>query len=422
MRLPQPLTQRLSVYLLSSAFLSVVALMPPEASAAATGQLTCSPPLIRFGQVATGESVTQPVVLTNSSAQSATITAVSLDDSEFKVSGIQLPAVLASGESVTLQVSFAPTNDGYTQAAAKFTSNLSGPALSLPVNGVGASKQVVSASPASLSFGDVSVGSTASLPVVIRCKGCAEKITGLLVEGDEFSATASALPILLTPKNSVTVNLVFKPGTSGPTSGSVLVRGVALNIPVTGTGTTSKAGTLSLSPSQLSFGNVDVGSTSGQTSTLSASGGSVTVSSASSSNSEFAISGFTFPFTLASGQSAEFKAVFTPTKSGAASGTLSVKSNASDSSTSQALTGTGVTPQYSVALSWNASTSSVAGYNVYRGTTTGVYSKINGTLDATTSYTDSTVVSGTTYYYAATAVSSNGEESSYSAPLKVSIP
>jgi fibronectin type 3 domain-containing protein len=64
----------------------------------------------------------------------------------------------------------------------------------------------------------------------------------------------------------------------------------------------------------------------------------------------------------------------------------------------------------------------VVGYNVYRGTTVGVYSKINSALDPSTAYTDNTVVAGTTYYYAATAVNSSGEESSYSSPIQVVIP
>jgi len=402
--------------------LLAVALMLPGFSHATTEGLSCSPPAIRFGQVATGESATQPVVLTNSNAQSATISAISLNDSEFKVSGIQLPAVLAPGDSVIVEVSFTPTEDGYTQAAVMFTSDLPSPQLSLPINGVGAPKQVVSAAPASLSFGDVAVGNSASMPVVIRCKGCAETIRGVVVEGNEFSATGPALPVQLTPKNSVTLNLIFKPGTVGSTAGSVLVRGVGLNIPLTGTGTTSQAGQLTLSPAQLNFGDVNVGSSSAQTSTLRATGASVTVSSASSNNSEFTISGISFPLTLSAGQSAEFKAVFTPKKGGAASGSLSVASNAANSLTSQSVNGTGVSAQYSVALSWNPSTSSVAGYNVYRGTTSGVYSKINSSLDGTTTYTDSTVASGMTYYYAATAVSPSGQESGYSSPLKVTIP
>jgi fibronectin type 3 domain-containing protein len=72
--------------------------------------------------------------------------------------------------------------------------------------------------------------------------------------------------------------------------------------------------------------------------------------------------------------------------------------------------------QYSVNLSWNASTG-VAGYNVYRSTTSnGTYSKINSAMDANTAYIDSSVVSGQTYYYEATAVNSSGQESSRSAP------
>lgn len=366
--------------------------------------------------------MSQPVVLTNGAETNATISAIALNDSAFKVSGIQLPAVLAPGQSVTLQVNFVPTSDGYTGAEVTFSSNLPGSRLSLPVNGVGANKQVVSAAPETLSFGNVSLGTAATLPVVISCKSCAEVITALLVEGSSFSATGPALPVMLNPKNSVTLNLRFKPSLAGPTSGSVLVRGVGVNIPVTGTGTNSTAGQLTLAPSQLNFGSVDVGSSSAQTSTLSASGGTVIVSSASSNNSEFTISGITFPLTLASGQSAEFKAIFAPTKSGATSGTVSLTSNASNSSATQAVSGTGVTAQYSVSLSWNPSTSSVSGYNVYRGTSPGVYSKLNTALDGTTSYTDSTVASGATYYYAATAVSTSGQESSYSAPLKVSIP
>ena len=65
---------------------------------------------------------------------------------------------------------------------------------------------------------------------------------------------------------------------------------------------------------------------------------------------------------------------------------------------------------------WNAS-SDVDGYNVYRSSTSnGSYSKINSTLDANTAYTDTSVVSGNTYFYAATSVNSSGEESSLSTP------
>jgi fibronectin type 3 domain-containing protein len=70
-------------------------------------------------------------------------------------------------------------------------------------------------------------------------------------------------------------------------------------------------------------------------------------------------------------------------------------------------------------LTWSASTSSgISGYNIYRSvytTSCGSYSKINGTtLDALTTYTDSTVTDGTNYCYATTAVNSSNQESGYS--------
>jgi len=79
--------------------------------------------------------------------------------------------------------------------------------------------------------------------------------------------------------------------------------------------------------------------------------------------------------------------------------------------------------QHSASLSWNASTSAVVGYNVYRGTVSGgPYTMINTALDAATNYTDSSVQSGQTYYYVVTAVDSAGTESGFSAETVAVIP
>jgi len=78
---------------------------------------------------------------------------------------------------------------------------------------------------------------------------------------------------------------------------------------------------------------------------------------------------------------------------------------------------------YSVVLSWNASTSSVTGYNIYRSTVSGrEYAKINSSLVAALAYTDSTVQNGTTYYYVTTAVDASGIESVYSNQASAVIP
>ena len=76
-------------------------------------------------------------------------------------------------------------------------------------------------------------------------------------------------------------------------------------------------------------------------------------------------------------------------------------------------------------LNWVASTSSnLAGYNVYRSTTSGgTYTKLNSSLITGTTFTDGTCQAGQTYYYAATAVDTSGNESAYSSPpLQAVIP
>jgi fibronectin type 3 domain-containing protein len=64
------------------------------------------------------------------------------------------------------------------------------------------------------------------------------------------------------------------------------------------------------------------------------------------------------------------------------------------------------------------------GYNEYRGTTLGSYSKLNASPVAGTTYTDATVQSGqgSTYYYVVTAVNSSGVESAQSSPANVTVP
>jgi len=81
------------------------------------------------------------------------------------------------------------------------------------------------------------------------------------------------------------------------------------------------------------------------------------------------------------------------------------------------------TIQHSVTLTWTASTSTVAGYNVYRGVQSGgPYTRINSVLEAPTNYVDNTVESGCTYYYVVTAVDGNGLESAYSNQVVAVIP
>jgi hypothetical protein len=79
---------------------------------------------------------------------------------------------------------------------------------------------------------------------------------------------------------------------------------------------------------------------------------------------------------------------------------------------------------HAATLNWVASTTPNVNYNVYRATvSTGPYTKINSSLVSVLTYTDSSVQAGQTYYYVATAVDVNGNESVYSSPpVQATIP
>ena len=420
MRLPQSSNL---VFLRPWLIVSLIALVAVSAVhvRAATLQLNSSTDGIVFGTVTLGQTQTEEVVLTNNGTTSVIISSASVSSAEFKVSGISLPLTLPAGAHTTFHVAFAPTEAGWIHGRVVFTSDASNRTLLLAVEGDGVKTQIVQATPASHAFGNVAVGETVTIPVTLTNeRSTTEEVTSIRSYGAGFSAGNISLPARIAPGKSLTIEVSFAPTRAGVAAGSILLEGLWINIPLTGTGTTSSVGTLSIAPGTVSFGKVAVGASATETSTLSATGGSVIISSASSSNAQFAIAGVSFPLTLAAGQSAPVKLIFTPMTAASSSSTLTFVSNASDSSLGEAVSGTGTTPY--VTLSWSPSASDVSGYNVYRGTAKGSYAKINAGLDASTNYTDSAVVPGTTYYYAATAVSATGMESGYSTPVEITIP
>jgi hypothetical protein len=106
---------------------------------------------------------------------------------------------------------------------------------------------------------------------------------------------------------------------------------------------TTQVGTILLSSPSLDFGSVTAGTS--KTLTLSASNtgaASVSISSVSISTKYFTLSAPSLPAIIAPGQNSTISVVFTPNAPGAFSATVSISSNASDSSSTLSLSGTGV--------------------------------------------------------------------------------
>ena len=153
----------------------------------------------------------------------------------------------------------------------------------------------------------------------------------------------------------------------------------------------------------------------------------VTISAATLTGAGLTMSGATFPITLNPGLAVTLEVQFEPTAAGAATGQLTIQSNSSTGATAViGITGTGEAVALQVNLSWTAPSSSpvpIVGYNIYRapgGSTT--YQLLNSSVDAQTTYVDSTVQSGLAYDYMVESVDSSGVESSPSNEVTVTIP
>lgn len=192
------------------------------------------------------------------------------------------------------------------------------------------------------------------------------------------------------------------------------------------TGGGTGGGQLAVTPTTMSFGNVAVGANSVKQGTLTAASSDVKVSSAAWNGQGYSVGGITFPVTVPAGQSVPFTVTFAPQAAGSVPGSIAFDSDATNSPTTETLTGDGTQQsqsQHSVALSWDPSTSQVIGYNVYRGTASGgPYTKLNASASTGTAYTDSSVQSGQTYYYVTTAVDSSNVESAHSNQATAEIP
>src|SRR5271154_825002 len=288
----------------------------------------------------------------------------------------------------------------------------------------------LSLTPPSINFPSVAVGNTDSQAIIVTNTGSPSlTVTAASLVGAQFSVSAVSLPLNLSPGQQTTVTVSFSPTSPGSASGSISITSSASSTPVivalSGTGVTPTH-LLGASPTSLSFGNVNDGSSSTLKVTLTNNGNSnVTIASVAPSGTGFSTNGLSAGTTLTPNQSVTLNVAFAPTGVGSESGSVSVTSNATNSPASISLSGTGVqSTSYSVTLSWIASTSSgVVGYDVYRGTSPGSNSKIASSVSGT-KYTDSAVQSGqgVTYYYVVTAVNSSGVESTDSNQASVKVP
>jgi uncharacterized protein YfiM (DUF2279 family) len=401
-------------------------------SASTAGILSANTSSLAFGSVQLGATKNMSLVLSNTGPQGSSlqISQLAVSGSGFNASGTTMPVALSAGQQVTLTISFAPTASGSASGSVAILSDATNSSVTVSLTGSGISSGQLTANPASIAFGNVQVGGTATSSVTLKNSATqgSIQISQVTTSGSGFSTSGITLPLTLNAEQSASLTVRYAPAATGSNTGSIAVVSDAsnpnLSVPLSGTGTTAAAGQLAVSPATLSFGTVNVGSSKNMTGTLTASSSGVTVSSASWNGTGFSVSNISFPLSLAAGQTASFTVTFAPQTSGTSTGSVSFLSNASNSPSVEQWSGAGAQQTaHSVDLSWNPSAAgSVQGYYVYRGGQSGgPYSRIS-VLQSATAYVDANVLSGQTYYYVVTALGTNSVESGYSNEVPAAIP
>jgi hypothetical protein len=290
----------------------------------------------------------------------------------------------------------------------------------------GGGKRALSITPSAATFGSVTVKSVVTQTIKVSNTGTGElKIFSADVTGTGFSLSGLSAPTKVAAGSSTTFNVAFEPMAAGAEKGTVSIKTNASESPATvnliGTGVVESV-KLIVSETSLSFGNVPVSNSQSKDVTITNSGNAnVTIAGVTVSGTGFSVSGGS-NVTLAPNQSETVTVDFDPKSKGSLAGALTISSNAPTIKIS--LAGTALQGgNHSVGLTWTASTSPVIGYFVYRRTgATGTFSRLDSSVDSSTSFTDSNVVDGATYDYVVTAVSAENEESAFSVEVSVTIP
>lgn len=279
-----------------------------------------------FGAVAVRATSTTVVTLT--ATRPVTVTGVTAS-APFSVGTVSLPKTLAKGGVITVPVSFAPTAAG--SASGALTLATSAGALAFDLHGT-ATVEGLSAAPAALDYGQVPIGGKVQLNVNVTNTGTSPaRLTAVTAPKAPFSAVS--LPSVgssIAPGASVSVSLSFAPQSVGSVSGALVLTGSSgsVSVPVAGTGV-SGAALLAVTPTDIDFGSVAVGSSNSRTFTVANSGNLVlTITKAAPPAAPFEV---TAPIPegqqLLPAQSISQSVSFAPTAAGAFSGSYLITSN-----------------------------------------------------------------------------------------------
>jgi len=245
-------------------------------------------------------------------------------------------------------VTFTPTANGAVAGTLTFTDSALNSPQTVSLTGTGSAPVTLSSS--TLSFSSTAVGNTSSAKTVTLTNHESVVLNfSSITTSAGFAIASNTCGTSVAPGASCTVGVTFSPTTTGAATGTLTFIDDAANSPqtVSLSGTATGSAPVTVSSSTLNLGTVAVGATSAAGTVTLTNRQSVALSFAGTSpatTAGFAIASNTCGTSIAAGASCTVGVTFTPTATGAATGTLTFTDGASNSPQKVSLTGTGSSP------------------------------------------------------------------------------
>jgi VCBS repeat protein/ASPM-SPD-2-Hydin domain-containing protein/centrosomal CEP192-like protein len=328
---------------------------PQSVSLSGSGNVpvaSVSPSSLTFSTQSVGTtSAAQTVTLTNTGGAPLNLTSLAASGDFAQTNNCG--SSVAAGASCTINVTFTPTTSGTRTGTLTIADNASGSPQTVSLTGTGGSTApALTLSPSSLTFGNQSVGTT-SAPQAVTLSNTGNgglSLTSIAASGD-FAQTNNC-GASVAAGSHCTISVTFTPTASGTRTGTLAITDNATGSPhtasLTGSGTLA-APVASVSPVSLSFGSQVVGTASApQLVTLSNTGNAPLLVSGVAASGDFGQTN-NCGVSVAAGAHCTINVTFTPTASGAQSGTLVITDNAAGSPRILSLIGSGSTSPAPVA-------------------------------------------------------------------------
>jgi hypothetical protein len=186
-----------------------------------------------FGNVPLGSTKVLPLSVTNSGSQSATVqvSQITTSGAQFKAGGVTPPLTLDPGQSVTINVTFAPVSSGNSSGSISIMSTASNPNMAVPLSGVGLGAGQLAVSPLNMNFSNVTVGSSQSQAGALTAGGSSVTVSTANWNGTGFSLSGISFPVSVPAGKSLPFTVTFAPQTAGSVTGTVSFQSNASNSP-----------------------------------------------------------------------------------------------------------------------------------------------------------------------------------------------